>query len=109
MPDYYKNWDKFASKAVESEELDEDGNRIVSTKTIVNKDDAVTKNQERAKTQEEFLAATSGARPNTKIVVKGAQTTHQRTLAEDYKNKGNSCFVSLDFEKAIDWYTRCIN
>lgn len=50
---------------------------------------------------------TSGARPNTKIVVKGG-TVKYVAEAEILKQQGNSYFVSLDFSNAIDCYTRCL-
>ena len=55
----------------------------------------------------EMFNATSGAKPNTQIVVKGArQTTY--SFAEECKLQGNAYFVSLDYSKAIECYTRCL-
>ena len=51
---------------------------------------------------------TSGAKPNTTIVVKGARQ-QQISYAEECKLQGNSFFVSLDYSKAIECYTRCLN
>ena len=50
----------------------------------------------------------SGAAPNTKIVVKGAR---QKVIsfAEECKLQGNAFFVSLDYAKAIECYSKCIS
>ena len=54
-----------------------------------------------------MLQRTSGARPNTHIVVKGARQK-QRTIADEFKTQGNSYFVSLEYSNAIECYTRCL-
>ena len=55
-----------------------------------------------------MLRLTSGARPNTKMVVRGGTVRHVQE-AEILKQQGNSYFVSLDFINAIDCYTRCLD
>lgn len=54
-----------------------------------------------------MMQRTSGAAPNTSIVVKGG-LRKQVSLAEEFKTQGNSYFVSLEYSKAIDCYTRCL-
>lgn len=54
-----------------------------------------------------MLQRTSGARPNTKVVIKGG-TIKKNTLADQLKAEGNAFFASLDFDRAIEKYTRCI-
>lgn len=53
------------------------------------------------------MRLTSGAAPNTKIVIKGG-TQSQNASAEHLKSQGNSYFQSLDYQNAIDCYTRCL-
>lgn len=61
MPDYYKAWDKFdVDKALSS---DEDDNNGVGKITY--------KEPKPVQSQAEMLKLTSGAPPNTKIVIKG--------------------------------------
>ena len=50
------------------------------------------------------MKLTSGAKPNTKLVIKGG-TMKPNSEAEVLKQQGNSYFVSLEFEKAIDCYS----
>ena len=54
-----------------------------------------------------MLRLTSGAKPNTKIVIKGG-TQVANANAEHLKSQGNSYFQSLDYANAIDAYTRCL-
>ena len=54
-----------------------------------------------------MMARTSGARPNTKLVIKGG-TVKRSTQAEDLKQQGNAFFMSGLFDKAIDCYSRTI-
>lgn len=54
-----------------------------------------------------MLQRTSGAKPNTKVVIKGG-TIKKNTLADQLKAEGNAFFASLDFDRAIEKYTRCI-
>ena len=57
MPDYYKAWDKFdVDKALDSDE-DESGIKYRAP--------------EEPQSQADMMKLTSGARPNTKIVIKG--------------------------------------
>lgn len=69
MPDYYKAWDKI-SKQVE-EDADSD-----------NEVEAIKFKEE---TNVNMMQLTSGAPPNTKIVVKGG-LRKQLPLAEEFKN-----------------------
>ncbi len=99
MPDYYKAWDKIAA---ENDSSDDDGDTG---------DACCAKNpkfKEEDKTTAEMFKPTSGAKPNTTIVVKGARQS-QLSFAEESKLQGNAYFVSLDYAKAIECYTRCLN
>lgn len=53
------------------------------------------------------MRPTSGARPNTKIVVKGG-TVKKSSRADELKQQGNAFFMSSLFDKAIDCYTDAI-
>lgn len=55
-----------------------------------------------------MLRPTSGAQPNTRIVIKGG-TRVSHADAEHLKSQGNSYFQSLEFSNAIDCYSRCLN
>ena len=55
-----------------------------------------------------MMQRTSGAAPNTKIVVKGG-LRKQLPLAEEFKSQGNSYFVSLEYANAIECYSKCID
>ena len=54
-----------------------------------------------------MMQLTSGAPPNTKIVVKGG-LRKQMPLAEEFKQQGNSYFVSLEYSNAIECYSKCL-
>jgi tetratricopeptide (TPR) repeat protein len=54
-----------------------------------------------------MMARTSGASPNTSIVIKGG-LRKQLSIAEEFKAQGNSYFVSLEYSKAIDCYNKCL-
>ena len=54
-----------------------------------------------------MMQRTSGAKPNTKLVIKGG-TVKKNGQADQLKLQGNAFFISLDFNKAIDCYTRCL-
>ena len=54
-----------------------------------------------------MMARTSGATPNTSIVIKGGQRK-QVSLAEEFKQQGNSYFVSLEYSNSIDCYSKCL-
>lgn len=53
------------------------------------------------------MQRTSGAKPNTKIVIKGG-TVKKNSQADFLKQQGNAFFNSNEHEKAIDSYNRCI-
>lgn len=92
MPDYYKAWDKIAKQA-EEELSDNEEVGAIKYKEPVH--------------PANMMQATSGAPPNTKIVVKGG-LRKQLPLAEEFKQQGNSYFVSLEYSNAIECYTKCI-
>ena len=100
MPDYYKAWDKIG-RDIDSDASDDDKDTGDSTRAKNPK--WAEENRANA-----MMMPTSGAAPNTSIVVKGAR---QNTLsaAEESKLQGNSFFSSLDYSKAIECYTRCLN
>lgn len=55
----------------------------------------------------EMMARTSGAKPNTTMVIKGG-LRKQVSVAEEFKQQGNSYFISLEYTKAIDCYNKCL-
>lgn len=60
MPDYYKAWDRFeVDDAIDSDEENKKTNKITY------------KEPEAPKSQADMMRPTSGAAPNTKIVIKG--------------------------------------
>eukprot|EP00351_Strombidinopsis_sp_SopsisLIS2011_P000967 CAMPEP_0116879312 /NCGR_PEP_ID=MMETSP0463-20121206/11113_1 /TAXON_ID=181622 /ORGANISM="Strombidinopsis sp, Strain SopsisLIS2011" /LENGTH=113 /DNA_ID=CAMNT_0004528509 /DNA_START=229 /DNA_END=570 /DNA_ORIENTATION=- len=95
MQDYYKAWDKLASDIDNNENND---SNVAKNPTF--KDEAPA-------TQADMMKLTSGAKPNTKMVVKGG-TQRLESDAEEFKKQGNSYFVSLEFRKAIEMYTKCL-
>ena len=60
------------------------------------------------KNQAEMLQRTSGAKPGTKILIKGG-TIRTESQAEMFKKQGNAFFASLEFGKALDQYTKAIH
>lgn len=96
MPDYYKAWDKFGKK-LDDEESDEAPKQAINPAPI----------PEKQLSAEEMLQRTSGAAPNMAIVVKGG-LRKQVSVAEEFKQQGNSYFVSLEFSAAIDCYNKCL-
>jgi tetratricopeptide (TPR) repeat protein len=96
MPDYYKAWDKFG-KALD--ELDEDEVEEAKNPTAVS--------APQPQSAAEMMARTSGAAPNTSIVIKGG-LRKPVSVAEEFKQQGNSYFVSLEYSKAIDCYNKCL-
>lgn len=96
MFDYYKAWDKFAAEEEKGLETDE----ILEAKNPVAEEERVPK------TQAEMMQRTSGAKPNTRIVIKGG-SVKKSNMADNLKAQGNAFFISLEYEKAIDCYTRC--
>ena len=95
MFDYYKAWDKFTNDEVLKTEPD-----FIEAKNPLPE-------AEKELTQAEMFRRTSGAKPNTKLVIKGG-TVKKSTMADTLKLQGNAFFMSLEYEKAIDCYTRCI-
>jgi hypothetical protein len=85
MPDYYKAWDRFdIDKALDSDSDEE--------KKGFNKPSKITyKAPEPPKSQADMMRPTSGAAPNTKIVIKGG-TQALNADAEHLKSQGNSYF-----------------
>ena len=100
MPDYYKAWDKIGRDADDSDNSDE--NDTGDTNRAKN-----PKYRDEDKTTAELFKSTSGAAPNTHIVVKGARQ-QQLSFAEESKLQGNAYFISLEYSKAIECYTRCL-
>lgn len=105
MFNYYKNWDKYADDALKEldKESDDDvdgGDGFIPAKKPTFEDEGPL-------SQAQMLQRTSGARPNTKVVIKGG-TIKKNTLADQLKAEGNAFFASLDFDRAIEKYTRCI-
>lgn len=63
MPDYYKAWDRFdIDEALDSDE---------EKKTTPSSSKITYKEPEPPKSQADMMRLTSGAKPNTKIVIKG--------------------------------------
>ena len=99
MPDYYKAWDKFSAK-LDEEDSDEE-------KMNPKADKVKYQAPKEPQTQAEMMARTSGAAPNTQMVVKGG-LRKVVSIAEQFKQQGNSYFVSLEYSNAIDQYNRCL-
>ena len=100
MPDYYKNWDKIARE----NDSDDSGNENDTGDATRAKN---PKYRDEGKSTAELFKPTSGAGPNTQIVVKGARQS-VLSAAEESKLQGNAYFISLDYSKAIECYTRCL-
>ena len=99
MPDYYKAWDNFdVEKALDSED-EEEKNKTTGKITY--------KEPEPVRSQADMMRLTSGAKPNTKIVIKGG-TQALNADAEHLKSQGNSYFQSMDYGNAAESYTRCL-
>jgi len=98
MPDYYKAWDKFGKQL---DDLDSDEEKVIEAKNPKAVDVDGPKNAA------EMMQRTSGAAPNTTLVIKGG-LRKQVTVAEEFKQQGNSYFLSLEYTKAIDCYNKCI-
>ena len=103
MFDYYKAWDKFAKKEEDNLAKDQDSG---SDAEIIEAKNPVAKEQKAPLTQAEMMQRTSGAKPGTKIVIKGG-SVKKSGQADQLKLQGNAFFMSLEYEKAIDCYTRC--
>lgn len=119
MPTYYKKWDNFdiegALNAVEKGEnfgfdktLSKTGDEITGSSKISQVYEPTSiandvESEDKALLEKErMMKGTSGAKPNTKIVVKGGSTPSTASNIESLKKQGNTYFVSLDFDKAID-------
>lgn len=50
----------------------------------------------------DYKNKTRGAKPNTKIMIKGGNTPTSQINIEHMRDQGNSFFSSLEFEKAIE-------
>ena len=55
----------------------------------------------------EMMRPTSGAAPHTQMVIKGG-TIKLDSMAEKFKQDGNSYFTSLEYEKAVESYSKSI-
>lgn len=125
MPTYYNKWDKFDPEAA-MEDIEKDKN-IGFDKTLSNQGKEITKSSTNSKVyeptpvdeelteeermqleKEKFLKGTSGAKPNTKIVVKGGANPTPMSKVESMKKQGNTYFTALEYEKAIECYTKCL-
>lgn len=102
MPDYYKNWDNFDEKEALKRVEDEIAAKIPAEYH------GLTEEEIKEKEKEKFLKGTSGAKPNTQIVIKGGNAPTPQLNIEHMKKQGNSFFSSLEFEKAIECYTKCL-
>ena len=119
MPTYYNKWDQFDPDAA-LEDVENDKN-IGFDKTLTDKgteitktsknpvtyqpteyDEDMTEEEKQAKAKEDFLKGTSGAKPNTQIVVKGGKTPTPQSQIESMKKQGNIHFTSLEYEKAVE-------
>jgi len=101
MPDYYKAWDKIGRDMDSDASGDE--NDTGDAKRAKN-----PKWRDEGKSTAEMFKPTSGARINTEMVVKGARQ-QSVSNAEESKLQGNAFFISLDYAKAVECYTRCLN
>lgn len=80
MFNYYKNWDKFTDEALK--ELDKESDSDVETNDgfIPAKKPTFEEDKEPL-SQAQMMQRTSGAKPNTKVVIKGG-TIKKNTLAD---------------------------
>ena len=82
MFDYYKAWDKFAAEEEENLEkkpgVDDEEGEIIPAKNPTPEAEKVPK------TQAEMMQRTSGAAPNTKIVIKGG-SVKKNSMADQLK------------------------
>lgn len=119
MPTYYNKWDKFdPNKAMEDVENDRNikydttlhatGKNLTKTATTskiyepATYDDDLTEEEKRELEKQKFLKGTSGAGPNTQIVIKGGANPTPLSKIESTKKQGNTYFTSLEYEKAIE-------
>lgn len=125
MPAYYNKWDSYnvdeGIKSVENETtigfdktLSKNGDEITKKASDskmykpTEYDDDLTPEERKKLETEKFLKGTSGARPNTQIVVKGGAMPTPMSEIEYVKNQGNSHFKTCDYEKAATSYTKCL-
>lgn len=73
MPDYYKAWDKFSK---ELDDMDDDG--------VIEAKNPTAEAQKGPASAAEMMARTSGAKPNTTMVIKGG-LRKQVSVAEEFK------------------------
>ena len=110
MFDYYKAWDKFA---LEQEDKVDKADSDQSDQDEPNEDGFIParnpkpEKEQGPMSQAQMMQRTSGARPNTKIVIKGG-TVKKSSRADELKQQGNAFFMSGLFDKAIDCYTDAI-
>lgn len=98
MKTYYKEWDKFdVDKELEKIETQDNG-------TYVPPDMGYRE----PRNQAEMMQRTSGAKPGTKILIKGG-TVRNESQAEMFKKQGNAFFTSFEYGKALDQYTKAIH
>lgn len=102
--DYYKAWDKFADAELQKEDDDDENN----DGEIIPALNPKPEKERGPMSQAEMMQRTSGAKPNTKIVIKGG-TVKKNSMADQLKQQGNAFFMSLEYEKAIDNYSRCLD
>ena len=82
MFNYYKDWNKFADEALKELDKDSDeevdaGDGFIPAKKPIFEDEGQL-------SQAQMMQRTSGARPNTEIVVKGARRT-RLSIADEFK------------------------
>lgn len=97
MKDYYKAWDNFNEQDLGDSSEEEIVNGVIKPRNP-------KPDQPKQLSQAEMMQRTSGAKPNTQLVVKGGSVKNN-SISEQMKAAGNSYFQSLDFQKAIDCYT----
>lgn len=68
MFDYYKAWDNFADKAVADAE---NGDEDATATDFIPATNPKPLDERAPQTQAEMMQRTSGAKPNTKLVIKG--------------------------------------
>jgi hypothetical protein len=80
MFNYYKDWDKFADEALaefdEQEQSSEDDELIAKNPKFVEED--------APENQADMMRLTSGAKPNTKLIIKGG-TIKKNSMADQLK------------------------
>ena len=69
-------------------------------------DEDLTPEEIQQRQKEMFLKGTSGARPNTKLVIKGGAQPTPITRIQSMKDQGNNYFKTWDYDKAIESYSK---